>query len=73
MEARAPRPGQCRWRPQGHRHPLKTFKERLRYRPDVALAVDSVTTESASTNAMENTAAGISQTYTIYIRIRLMC
>jgi hypothetical protein len=35
------------------------LKERLRYKPDVALAVDSVTTESANTNAMENTAAGI--------------
>jgi hypothetical protein len=40
------------------------LKERLRYKPDVALAVDSVTAESANTKAMENTAAGIhSRTY----------
>jgi hypothetical protein len=59
LEARAPRPGQCRWRPEGHRYPQKTLKERLCYKPDVALAIDSVTAESANTNAMENTAAGI--------------
>uniref|UniRef100_A0A0E0K0W1 Uncharacterized protein n=1 Tax=Oryza punctata TaxID=4537 RepID=A0A0E0K0W1_ORYPU len=38
-EARAPRPGQCRWRPEGHRYPKKTLKERLRYVPDSALAI----------------------------------
>jgi hypothetical protein len=35
------------------------LKERLCYKPDVALVVDSITAESANTNAMENTAAGI--------------
>jgi hypothetical protein len=59
LEARAPRPRQCRWRPEGHRYPQKTLKERLRYKPDVALAVDSVTAELASTNVMGNTAADI--------------
>jgi hypothetical protein len=35
------------------------LKEHLRYKPDVALAVNSVAAESANTNAMENTVAGI--------------
>jgi hypothetical protein len=59
LEARVARRGQCRWCPEGHRYPQKTLKERLRYKPDVAPAVDSVTAESANTNAMENTTAGI--------------
>jgi hypothetical protein len=42
-----------------HRYPQKTLKERLRYKPVVAFSVDSVTAESANTNAMDNTAAGI--------------
>jgi hypothetical protein len=67
LEARAPRPGQCRWRPEGRRYPRKTLKERLRYKPDVALAVDPDTAESANTNAMENAAAGIhSRTYYLF-------
>ena len=32
-EARAPRPGQCRWRPEGRRYPEKSLKERLRFIP----------------------------------------
>jgi hypothetical protein len=35
------------------------LKEHLRYKPDVALTVASVTAESANTNTMENTATGI--------------
>jgi hypothetical protein len=35
------------------------LKERLHYKSDVALTVDSVTAESTNTNAMENTAVGI--------------
>jgi hypothetical protein len=35
---------------------MKTLKERLGYKLDVALVVDPVTVDSASTNAMENTA-----------------
>ncbi|CAN6275248.1 unnamed protein product [Urochloa humidicola] len=57
-EARAPRPGQCRWRPEGRRHREKTLKERLCYVPDSALAIDFVTAApSSNTDEMENTTA----------------
>ena len=55
-EARAPRPGQCRWRPEGRRYPERSLKERLRYIPDSALVVTSTPTSST---AMDTTTAGI--------------
>ncbi|CAN6381670.1 unnamed protein product [Urochloa humidicola] len=54
----APRPGQYRWRPEGRRHREKTLKERLRYIPDSALAIDFITAApSFYTDEMENSAA----------------
>ena len=52
-EARAPRPGQCRWRPEGRRYPEKSLKECLRFIPDV------VTSTPTSNTAMDTTTAGI--------------
>ena len=54
-EARAPRPGQCRWRPEGRRYPERSLKERLRYVPDSALVVNDITPAPAT---MDATAAG---------------
>ena len=54
-EARAPRPRQCRWRPEGRRYPERSLKERLRYIPDSALVVDHITTAPTT---MDATAAG---------------
>ncbi|KAF8733560.1 hypothetical protein HU200_014865 [Digitaria exilis] len=59
LEARAPPAGQSRWRPEGRRHPPKSLKERLRYKPDVALNTESYTASPAFTVAMDNTTAGI--------------
>uniref|UniRef100_A0A0D9X2A5 Uncharacterized protein n=1 Tax=Leersia perrieri TaxID=77586 RepID=A0A0D9X2A5_9ORYZ len=51
-EVRAPRPGQCRWRPEGRRYPERTLKDRLRYtNPDIALAVEFVAPATAMENA----------------------
>ena len=52
LEARRPRLGQCRWRPEGYRYPKKTLKERLCYVPEEALAITFVLA------AMDTTAAG---------------
>ena len=56
---RVPRPGQCRWRPEGRRYPERTLKERLRYVPDTVHAVDDVTPTPTSSGAMNTTTAGI--------------
>ena len=58
-EARAPPPGQCRWRPEGRRYPERMLKERLCYIPDVVHSIDDVTTASTPTSAMDATTAGI--------------
>ena len=58
-EARAPRPGQCRWRPEGRRYPEKSLKERLRFIPDAVNTVDVVTSTPTSSTAMDTTTAGI--------------
>ena len=58
-EARAPPPGQCRWRPEGRRYTARTLKERLRYIPDAVNTVDVVTTASTPTSAMDTTTASI--------------
>ena len=54
-EARAPRPGQCRWRPEGRRYPERSLKERLRYVPDSALVINDIT---PAPTTMDATAAG---------------
>ena len=54
-EARAPRLGQCRWRPEGRRYPERSLKERLRYVPDSALVVNDIT---PAPTTMDTTAAG---------------
>ena len=54
-EARAPRPGQCRWRPEGLRY-AKTLKEKLRYVPDYANAIDYITFSPPT--PMDNASAG---------------
>jgi len=58
-EARAPPPGQCRWRPEGRRYPEKSLKERLRFIPDAVNTVDVVTSTPTSSTAMDTTTAGI--------------
>ena len=58
-EARAPRPGQCRWRPEGHRYHEKSLKERLRFIPDAVNTVDVVTSTPTSRVARDTTTASI--------------
>ena len=58
-EARAPPPGQCRWRPEGRRYTARTLKEHLRYIPDVVNTVDVVTPTPTSSSTMDTTTAGI--------------
>ena len=58
-EARAPPPGQCRWRLEGRRYTARTLKEWLRYIPDAVNTVDVVTSTPTSRDAMDTTTAGI--------------
>ena len=58
-EARAPPPGQCRWRPEGRRYTARTLKERLRYILDAVNTVDVVTSTPTFSDAMDTTTAGI--------------
>ncbi|GJN04445.1 hypothetical protein PR202_ga21995 [Eleusine coracana subsp. coracana] len=63
-EARHPHPRQCRYCPEGHRYPLRTLKEKLRYVPDNALIMKPLTSATtpmdSNPNAVSNDNVGAS-------------